>query len=249
MKILFHLILLLSLSLNLQAQQAPDKLMADSLYNAGKYQEAATLYESLLQQGDNAKLYYNLGNTYYRLGDMAHAILNYERAANRDPGDSDIRFNLTLARSKTVDKIADGGGFFITGWIRSWINSFDSDWWGILALVSFALCLSALVLLVCGRKLIFRKISLLVSLSTFVLCILFNIFAHIQRQQYVDKTHAIIMRTAKVKSTPAESGTELFELHEGTKVHILDNSMKQWVEIQLADGKQGWAKTDALELI
>ena len=110
------------------------KQVADSLYAAEKFQQAAAEYEKLLKEADNAELYYNLGNAYYRLHDIGHAILNYEKASNREPGDADIRFNLTLARSKTIDKIESTEDFFLFYWIRSMINIFNADQWGKMAI-------------------------------------------------------------------------------------------------------------------
>lgn len=226
-----------------------EKALADSLYAAEKFQQAAQVYERILKQGDNADIYYNLGNTYYRLHDIAHAILNYERAANREPGDSDIRFNLTLARSKTVDKIESSGDFFIVYWFRSFINVFNTDQWGRLAIVAFALMLAGVIVCVFGRRLIFRKVGLGVAVAMFFCAVLFNFFAYLQRCQYLDNTHAIVMQTSRIRSTPSDGGTVLFQLHEGTKVKILDNTMRNWVQIRLSDGKTGWMQLKDMEMI
>ena len=105
-------VVLWGISLSFLWSQSP-KCVADSLYQKGKYPEAAQAYEHLLQEGEHADLYYNLGNAYYRMNDIGRCILNYERAALRDPGNSDIQFNLALARTKTIDKIGDDSSFFI----------------------------------------------------------------------------------------------------------------------------------------
>ena len=95
---------------------AQDKVQADSAYAAEKYEEAIPIYTALLKEGEHADIYYNLGNCYYKTDRLALAILNYERAALLDPGSSDVRFNLELARSKTIDKITpESEMFFVTG--------------------------------------------------------------------------------------------------------------------------------------
>ena len=248
MKRLISLLILFSSLLGVQAVEI-QKSEADSLYSAGKYQEAITLYQKILQRGDNAAIYYNLGNAYYRLHDMGHAILNYERAANREPGDADIRFNLALARSKTVDKIESADGFFLVYWFRSFLNSMNTDQWGRLSIAAFLLTLCGALFYVFGRRISVRKIGFWVAAAMLFLTVVFNIFAYLQRKQYLDNTHAIVMDTGLIKSSPAASGTVLFTLHEGTKVKILDNSMRDWVEIELSDGKSGWMQKADIEMI
>ena len=249
MKKLYLLLLSLSIwGLHLSAQ-TDTKIIADSLYAQNKYKEAAALYEEMLNQGDNAILYYNLGNAYYRMDDLAHAILNYERAVQREPGDGDIRFNLTLARSKTVDKIQSTDDFFLLYWFRSFVNMLNTDQWGRLSIFMFLITLFGGLCYFFAHRLLWRKIGFGVGLAAFGLVILFNLFAYMQRRQYLDATHAIVMKSATVKSTPADSGTAIFELHEGTKVKLLDTSMREWTEIRLSDGKSGWISKNSIEII
>ena len=246
-RILLSLVLTLMCSIALPAKDL--KATADSLYAARQYQKASQLYEQLLDKGDNANVYYNLGNAYYRMHDIARAILNYERAANREPGDSDIRFNLTLARSKTIDKIESNEDFFIVYWFRSFLNTFNTYQWGRIAVFSFVLALIGLLAYFFVRRLSIRKIGFGIAVAMFFLTIVSNIFAYLQRCQYLDNTHAIVMQTSKIRSTPAESGTVIFSLHEGTKVKIIDNTMRHWVQIRLADGKTGWMPQKDMEMI
>lgn len=228
---------------------AQTKTEADSLYAKGKYEQAAKVYEQVLTQGEHAYLYYNLGNAYYRMGDMGKAILAYERAAVRDPGNSDIRFNLALARTKTIDKTEDTDQFFIAYWFRSLLNTCGTDVWAICAVVAFVLLLLFIVL----RMLIsvpWVRLCLPWGIGACLLaCILFNTFAYLQRKQVLDRSYAIIMQTLEVKSTPAASGNTLFTLHPGTKVKISDDTMKDWKEVTLSDGKKGWLKTSTIEMI
>jgi len=228
---------------------AQSKTEADSAYQKGKYEVAARIYEQLLDQGENAYLFYNLGNAYYRMHDIAHAILNYERAALREPGNSDIRFNLALARSKTEDKVTDTDQFFIFYWFHSLVNAHNTDGWARMALMAFVLMLVAILMFFFGRMSLLRRVSSYAFAVFFICTVLFNVFALIQRNEMLDKTRAIVMQTVPVKSTPDNSGNTLFTLHPGTKVKISDNSMSNWKEVSLSDGKKGWLAKSAIELI
>ena len=228
---------------------AVTKEEADKSYSQEKYGQAVQQYELLLKQGENAGIYYNLGNAYYRMHDIAHAVLNYERAALRDPGNSDIRFNLALARSKTQDKIVDTDQFFVLYWCHSLVNAHSTDGWGRMALGAFFLLLVACLLARFLEKPLLRRLATYLAVLLLVLVIVFNVCAAVQRSQFLDKTGAIIMKTAPIKSTPANSGNMLFTLHPGTKVKITDDTMEKWKEITLPDGKKGWISSSSMELI
>ena len=208
------------------------KADADSSYVNENYQQAISQYEQLLKEGGaNAELYYNLGNAYYRMDDITHAVLNYERAQLLSPGDADIRFNLQLARSKTVDRIVPQSEFFIVTWYRSVVNRLSIDGWA-----SSPIWLRKVGFFGCG-----------IMVCCFVLAI---VFAWQQKHMLDHRDGAIIIESAvPVKSTPAQNGTDLFILHEGTKVSVLDNSIGDWCEIRVPDGKQGWVEVTQIEVI
>lgn len=226
------------------------KSMADSAYVDGNYQRAILLYDSLLAQGVSPELYYNLGNSYYRIDDNTRAILNYERALLLAPGDEDIRFNLQMARSKTIDKIVpESEAFFIT-WYHSLVNMASVDGWGYLALVSLSLAVVLALLYLFANLIWLRKIGFFGALVAVILFLIGNLLAWQQKQDHINHRGAIIMESAvTVKSTPAQNGTDLFILHEGTKVTIVDNSMREWKEVRVADGKQGWIEEKRIEVI
>jgi tetratricopeptide (TPR) repeat protein len=227
------------------------KIQADSAYTNNDFVKAAELYESILEnQGETADIYYNLGNCYYKMDNIAKAILNYERALLLNPGDSDIRFNLELAQSKTVDKVIPMSEIFFVTWIKSLTNSMSEKGWALIGIVTFILVLAALSLYFFGKKIILKKIGFITAIVSFFLCILANCFASTQKDNASNKNNAIIMApSVTVKSTPNENGTELFILHEGRKVFIKDNTMKDWKEIQLEDGNAGWVSASDIEVI
>lgn len=236
-------------ALSLMPAIGQTKAEADSAYQQKDYARAAQIYEHILTHGEDAFVYYNLGNCYYRMHDMAHAVLNYERALLREPSNSDIRFNLALARSKTQDKMADTDQFFIFYWARSLINAHNTDGWARGAVLSFGLLLVVAFLRLFFRQRYIQLLAPYVGAALLVMVILFNVFAYVQHGEYLDKTHAIVMKTTDVRSTPDTSGTTVFALHPGTKVKIIDDTMGRWKQIRLSDGKQGWIIKDDIELI
>ena len=230
--------------------QAVTKAEADSAYVRGEYQQAIKDYEALLKQGASADLYYNLGNAYYRTENITRAVLNYERALLLSPSDRDIRFNLQMARSKTIDKITPEQDMFFVTWYHSLVNMTSVDGWADIALISLALAIVLALLYLFSERIWLRKVGFFGAIFLVVVFLLSNIFAHQQKDLLVHRRGAIVTAPAiTVKSTPAKQGTDLFILHEGTKVTITDDSMKDWKGIRLADGKEGWIETRQLELI
>ena len=249
-KISFFIIFLLSFVQFVQAESFT-KADADKAYQENKYAEAIKMYENILAtQGESAVVYYNLGNSYFKEKNMAKAVLNYERALLLNPGDADIRFNLDMARSKTVDQITPATEVFIVTWVNSLTNMQSERGWAKIGIVSFICLLVGLALYIFSKRLFVRNIGFIGAIILLVVTVCANLFARQQKNELMDRTGAIVMSpTVTVKSTPDESGTELFVLHEGTKVFVEDNSMKGWKEIRLEDGNKGWIPTEAIEII
>lgn len=226
------------------------KVQADKAYEEEHYAQAAEIYEELLKSGQHAAIYYNLGNCYYRLEKVGPAVLNYERALLLDPGDAAIRHNLDLARSKTLDKITPLGEVFLVTWYKAVVSLFSTDGWAGIALGTFILFLVALSVYLFSNRMLYRKIGFVVAAAALVVCLLTNLFAYQQKRVLELRNQAVVMVSAtNVKSTPSATGTDLFVLHEGTKVQVTDNSMKGWKEIRLSDGKTGWIETNSIEFI
>jgi tetratricopeptide (TPR) repeat protein len=229
---------------------AVTKVEADSAYARGEYQQAIKDYEALLKEGASADLYYNLGNAYYRTENITRAVLNYERALLLSPGDRDIRFNLQIAQSKTIDKIVPESEMFFFTWYRSLVNLMSVDGWARTSLVSLTLVIILLLVYLFSDRIWLRKIGFFGGLVLLILFVLSNIFAWQQKQNFLFRKGAIVtVPSVTVKSTPASNGTDLFILHEGTKVIITDGSMKGWKEIRIADGKEGWIESKQIEEI
>ena len=247
-RLFFILLTILLVTTKLSAQ---DLLQAaNEAYTQNDFAKAIELYEAALKEnGESATVYYNLGNSYYKANKIAPSILNYERALLLDPGNSDIRFNLEIARLKTVDKIDPIGEFFLTSWFRSVQNLLSTDAWSKFGIVCFILLIGSLFLFFFSRKILIKKAGFYAGICLLVLTVFGNIFAYNQKKSLTERNSAIIFApTTTIKSSPAESGTDLFILHEGTKVQ-LKSKIGDWNEIETADGNVGWIKRGEIEVI
>ncbi|MBQ9286383.1 MAG: tetratricopeptide repeat protein [Bacteroidaceae bacterium] len=227
------------------------KALADSAYANEHFAEAAALYRQLTDSlGPSPQIFYNIGNCFYRQDSIAQAILYYERALLYDPSHKDARFNLDIARAKTIDKVVPASEMFFAKIFHSIVLSLSITRWAQIAIVSFILALLGLALYLFLPSLAAKKASFVLAIILFLITFFANIAAFTQRSHMNSRTGAIIMTpSVVVKSTPAAAGTDLFILHQGTHVDIRDNSMKDYVEIQLTDGKQGWIPRNQLEII
>lgn len=246
------LFLLLAFPLFAEEPSATDlKTAADSAYSKEQYDKAVLLYDSLISnEGGSVEAYYNLGCCHYRLDDMAHAVLNFERALLLSPGDEDIRHNLDLSRSKTIDKIVPHREIFLVTWWRQLVNLAGPDTWSIFAVISFVVMLAMSFVFLFACRVWLQQVGLYTTVVSLVVCVVTNICAYQQNNRQEERLGAIVMvSSATVRSTPSHSGTDLFVLHDGTRVDICDDSMSDWKEIILADGKRGWIELKAIERI
>ena len=226
------------------------KAKGDSAYVKNDYALAIQIYEDLLENGESAEVYYNLGNSYYKIGEIAKAVLNYERALLLQPGNSDIRANLDIARAKTVDKVEAVPEIFFVSWTKALINSMSVDAWATWGIVSFILLIVALYFFIFSKQILWKKLGFILGIFFLIITVCSNLFASEQKERLVNRDNAIVVNpSVTVRSTPSESGTSLFILHEGRKVNIKDNSMKEWKEIRLEDGKVGWVPANTIEVI
>lgn len=256
MKKLLFLSAILFIAVCSSLSAAPSLVTANRLYAAGDYREAAAAYERVLTTHYNADAYYNLGNAYYRMGNMPRAILNYERAYLLNPMNSDIRYNLALARSKASVQASGEGGNFLADIAHSAVYLLGAAGWQVLSLVAFAVGVAAFLLFYFGRSLRARKVSFFVMVLMLVSVAGGQAALALQRYNLSHRNHAIVLRSTPLSETPsaasaksAEPSAKRIELKGGEKVKIIDNSMKQWVQVQLPDGRSGWGARANMELI
>lgn len=225
--------------------------VADSAYIQGNYSTAAAIYEEILSKGKvSASIYMNLGSSYFKMDETAKAILNYERAYLLDPSDEDIRFNLELARTHIVDKEVLVNELFIVTWFKKLGSSLSINQWTLIAIVCITMMFAAITAFILGRKVVLKKVSFYMSLAFLLITIMSVCFASSQKNRLLNSGSAIIMSpSVTVKSTPSQNGTDLFIIHEGKKVRVLDSTMSEWTEIALNDGNKGWVSTNSIEII
>lgn len=244
-------LLIISLASLMAMAQTPAERAA-AVYNAQRYADAVALYDSIeVAQGVSPELYYNRGNAYYKMGKYAPAILNYERALLLSPGNPDIKYNLALVNTKITDKIEVTGTFFINVWAESLRDWFTSNTWAVIAVVAFLLFMVGLVvyLFTDTERMRLKKIGFFTALPMLIVTAIALASAIAQNNRLNSHNEAIVFaREVPVKSAPAESGTELFILHEGTKV-LMREQVGEWVEITISDGSRGWMPVSAIEVI
>ncbi|WP_080904391.1 tetratricopeptide repeat protein [Parabacteroides sp. Marseille-P3160] len=214
---------------------------AESAYAKEDYSKAISIYEDLLKTyGNSAEIYYNLGNAYYKTNQIASAILNYERALLMNPGDGDVRFNIELAKQKTTDKIEPVDEFIFAKWFKSIQNLVSADTWATIGIICFLSFIGCLILFFFSKWMRLKKVGFYLGIAFILLTVFANVFGANQKKALSERRGAIIFTpTVTVKSSPDASGTDLFILHEGTKVFI-KSSLGEWKEIELEDGNIGW---------
>jgi tetratricopeptide (TPR) repeat protein len=223
---------------------------ANSLYKKADYQGAAMLYEDIATRyGISPELYYNIGNAYFKAGEVGRSILNYERALRLAPNYDDAKANLELAQTKVVDNIVQVPPFFVKRWIDSFIKLLSVDQWYTISVVVFVITLLCFLYFIFGNNLLIRRIAFYGAFILLVVAIISGVFGLTRRSDLHNHNQAIIMAgTVVIKSSPDKSGTDLFQLHEGTKVSIKSN-LDEWTEIVVGNGNIGWLETKAIEKI
>lgn len=222
--------------------------IAHQQYNEANFDSALVVYRNIYEAGyTSAELLYNIGNTYYKLRQIPSAILFYERALKLAPNDPDIIHNLAIANSRIIDKIEPVPQLFFKNWWETFYKMFSADWWAIISLIFLALFLSLLFIFIISENRSIRKVSFFSGLL--ILLITIGTFGMASQKYYYTKSinEAIVFTpTITVKSSPSASSVDLFVLHEGTKVSLLDE-VDGWKEIKIANGSVGWMPSESLK--
>ena len=223
---------------------------ANDYYTAGDYAAAVKGYQALEKDGyESAKLYYNLGNAYYKLDSLGRAILNYNKALKLSPGDEDIRHNLEVANARTVNRINSIPDFILVRWFKNFRQLFDSNSWAVFSLIFFGLSLGMTVLYLLSASVLRRKIGFTLGVVSMVLFVYTLTNSVIQKRSKTESGEAIVLSSAAaVKSSPDSGGKDVFILNEGAKVEVL-SSLGPWSEIVIASGNKGWIETSAIAKI
>jgi tetratricopeptide (TPR) repeat protein len=221
-----------------------------TFFSSGSYKEALQAWTDLYNIGyRSASLNYNIGNAYFKLNDIPDAILFYERAYMLKPADENINYNLQIARTLTVDRFQEIPEIFFVRWYNFVSLLLPSNTWAVFSLSCFLLCLLLLSLYIYSTRYRYKVIGFWLAISLFILS--GTSLAFTLRNKYlVNDSHKAIISSPLVsgKSSPDASGTDLFVLHDGTKVTIEDE-VGEWYEIRLSDGNKGWVPVKSLNII
>ncbi len=223
---------------------------ANELYRGKQYDQSIALYDSILKENKtNYLVYYNLGNSHFKQGNIADAILNYERAKTLNPDDEDINYNLKIAYSNTVDKIEPIPLLFYQRWWQSFLNTLPTGIWSLLSVCLLWLTFATGIAYLFAKTVSFKRNAFLASINLLILsgiCYYISMASH----QLIYGNHgAIVMEaSAYIKSSPDDKSTNLFMLHQGTKVEITEET-QGWKKIKIANGNVGWVATEQVEKI
>ncbi len=236
--------------LSVASDSQSDFKKANEQYQKQDYENAIKTYESLVKDGSiSSEVYYNLGNTYYKTGNVSRTLLNYERAHKLSPDDEDINFNLKIASLKVVDKMDAVPEIFYKRWIKAAALDFTTETWTKSFLACVWLLFIFLAMYVVAASASLKKSGFVFAIIFLVLTM--SMFALAQKSysmMYVDQQAIIMSSSVYVKSSPDEKGSDQFILHEGTKVDVLDE-FADWKKIRIANGSIGWLKQGTIEII
>lgn len=255
MKKIFLLVLLLFLNIiTVSAVEKADVtqlwLEANENYTKGDYKAALEVYGKIERElGVSSSLYYNIGNCYFKENRLAKAILYYNKAQKLDPSNKEIEHNLAIANALTTSKIKEVPHFFLYRWLESTANIMSSDGWALLSIISLAVLLSMLIAFLLSRKSNRRKITFSIGTAALAVTLLAGMASTYQKSIQMSDKNGIVMNNAvAVKSSPDDSGKDIFVLNEGVKVEISEQIGK-WSKITIASGDTGWIITSNIEVI
>ncbi len=219
-------------------------------YAKAKYADAVKTYQSILGEGyQSVVVYFNLGNAYYKLGDIPSALLYYEKAHRLNPADDDINFNIQLANLKTTDKVEAIPEFFLAKWWDAFVLGISAGALGWLSVILFIIGSGLLILYIFAPSVGAKRTAFFSALTALSLGLIAILVGAVQVHYFASHQQAIVFSpTVNVKSEPGTAGKTLFVIHDGTKVDVLENS-NNWLRVKLLNGNEGWIMVgDAKEI-
>ena len=251
MKIKILIPVLILFTLSVFGKINAEKILLDSANNAyvrKDYEKALSFYQNILKTGMEApEIYYNIGNSYFKLNQITNAIYFYEKALILAPNDKDIKYNLNIAQQYTTDKIKTIEPFFLKKFYQNLISVFSVNQWANISLFSFIAVLIFILLFLFLRNISLKKLFFVTSIILLFLSVSSLIFSFSQKKNLAaHHTGIVFSPTVNIKSSPDEQGTNLMIIHEGIKVTIAD-SLQNWYNVILPDGNEGWLKKSDLK--
>ena len=214
---------------------------ANKLYEQGKFAEAAAGYQKVLQSGHvSPAVYFNLGNAYFKGGQLGRAITAYREAESLTPRDPDIRANLQFARNQV-----QGPTISAPGWQR-WLNKLSLNEWTWLG----AACLwlwFALLIIAQWRSLslaIPRKVIITLGMITVLVnaCLLVAL-----KVEGFTKKAVVVTAEAVVRQGPLDESQTAFTVHDGAELRVLDRK-DEWLQVTADPRRIGWVRRDQVLL-
>ena len=234
--------------------------LADSAYTHERWGEAIELYNNVLnEQGRSAAVYYNLGNAWYRKGNVAQAVLAYERALRIDPSHKEARANLDFVNNRLEDKPEDNNSI-ITSAHRSIVCAMSANSWAWIALLSFIILCGAVALYIFAGNVMLRKIGFFGGIALLIMSMYFIVVAHDAAKRINDHSEAIVTAPSTLlNSVPRQprNTEKVVPLHEGTKVEIVDSidtpddpESPMWYNVRIGGGSaSAWLRATDVERI
>ena len=225
-------------------------LRANELYQEGEYEMALNVYREITGEGvESPGLYYNMGNAAYRSNSIGYAILYFEKTLKLDPSHDDARHNLEFVSRYRLDTFEQVPELFLTSWSRVLVRSLSESTWSILALILFVVFLGSILIYLFSQRLPLKKMGFIIALFGLLLFVISLSSALSSHKNIIQPEAGIILSpSVVVRSSPSDSGTELFILHEGTKVKI-NEEVSGWHNIRVIDGREGWIGSADFESI
>ncbi|MBO0321144.1 tetratricopeptide repeat protein [Muricauda sp. CAU 1633] len=219
-------------------------------YNKGEYTKAIENYKEILENGEHsAQLYFNLGNCYYKQNAIGPSIYYYEKALLLDPTDSEIINNLGYAQNMRLDAIEEMPKTEISQIYNTIVNLFSFDQWAYLAVALIFLFVLAYLAYFFLRYANQKRMAFITSVFSLGLAVVCVLMAYLQYQGFKKNNPAIVFsKEVQVSSEPNNNSENVFTLHEGTKVNVMDH-LDDWSKIRIADGQTGWLLTGDIKLL
>lgn len=223
---------------------------ATTAYNEGKFEKAVENYLKIIESGEHsAALYFNLGNSYYKMKEVGPSIYYFEKALLLDPQDKEIKNNLAYAQNMAVDAIEIIPETSLSKMYDDLIGPLSFDQWAYCAIFFVLLFVLAYIVFYYLRYAAQKRIAFMASMVFMAMAIMSVVFAYLQYTHFKSENPAIVFsREVVIKSEPNDRGQEVFVLHEGTKVNVLEG-LNDWNKIQIADGKTGWAPKENFKML
>lgn len=246
---MFKLFLIL-LFLNAQSQVEVVFDEGNALYNQGNYTKAIEKYTSIINNGsESAELYYNLGNAYYKINDIANSIFYFEKSLLLDPNNNETKNNLSFSQNMTIDRIESIPINQLSKLILSFINLVDYNTWLLISIIFEFLAFTVFSVYAFNKNTYTKKLYFSIG-SIFLICFIIFLIVGVNSKSIYDKNNPAILFENRIpfKSEPNERSEEIFILNEGTKINVLEK-LNEWSQVELLNGSKGWILSSSYQLV